>query len=313
MTVLTKLPAPEQAPSDPVLTIGNFDGVHKGHLALFHKVKERARVIEGTPLVITFEPHPLKVLRPEEAPPLITPLPQKLELIEKAGIQTILCLPFTHEFARMKAEEFVRRILVQDLGVREVVVGHDYRFGYGGKGDPEFLRNLARALGFRVHEVGPVHVNGRLVSSTSIRNLIRSGDLARAKELLGRDYQITGEVVRGKNRGGRLLGFPTANLSLVDELTPQNGVYAVKVLLEGATYNGVTNIGYNPTFGNGVFSVETHLLDFDGDLLGKTIRVVFIARLRDEVTFPDPDALSRQIAEDVGHARALLEAPPQNP
>ena len=292
---------------NPVLTIGNFDGVHKGHLALFDTVKAKAREIGGQSVVMTFDPPPLKIMRPGSGPPLITPLEQKLALIGRAGIDVIICLPFTREFAAIPAVDFVRDILVGRIGIREIVVGHDYTFGQGRQGDISLLHELGARLDFKVHVLEQVHVNGTAVSSTSIRNLVREGDLRGAKNLLGRDYQICGTVVRGKNRGGRLLGFPTANLDLVDELIPKTGVYAVTVLVDERVYEGVTNIGYNPTFHNAQFSVETHVLDFSEDLLGKTIRINFIERLRDERHFNTIGELSLQIGCDIRRARKLFE------
>ena len=291
---------------NPVLTIGNFDGVHKGHLILFDMVKERAKSIDGQSALMTFDPHPIKVMKPGNGPPLITLTRQKLELIEDANIDVIFCIPFTKEFASISASEFVQDILVDRIGVKEIVVGYDYTFGQGRKGDIRLLQEMGEALGFMVHVVEPVHVGDKLVSSTSIRKLVQDGNLSEAKQLLGRDYQILGTVVRGKNRGGRLLGFPTANLELIDELVPKVGVYAVKIVVGDQSFNGVTNIGYNPTFGKGPFSVETHILDFKEDLLGKSIRVKFVKRLRDERPFGSIKDLADQIGRDVLSARKLF-------
>jgi riboflavin kinase/FMN adenylyltransferase len=288
---------------NPVLTIGNFDGVHRGHLALFEQVKERAEELQGQSAVMTFEPHPIQVMKPTDGPRLITPTPQKLELIEKAGIEVLLCLRFTREFAAIAARDFVKNILVDRIGIKELVVGYDYTFGHNREGNISLLREMGDRLGFVVHLVGPVHVNHALVSSTSIRNLVQEGKLDEAKVLLGRDYQLQGKVVKGHNRGGRLLGFPTANLQVKDELLPRVGVYAVTVVIDGKVYNGVTNVGYNPTFGDTPLTVETHILDFSGDLLGKTIRVNFLKRLRDEKTFRSIEELSEQISKDIRQAK----------
>jgi riboflavin kinase/FMN adenylyltransferase len=291
---------------NPVLTIGNFDGVHKGHLVLFDRVKERAKAIEGQSVVMTFEPHPIKVMKPGNGPPLITPTRQKLDLISDAGIDLILCLPFTHQFASISAEEFVQRILVDRLGIKEIVVGYDYTFGFKRQGNIQVLKELGEKLGFRVHVVDPICLDDALVSSTSIRELVQDGNLSEAKKLLGRDYQICGTVVKGKNRGGRLLGFPTANLKLIDELIPKGGVYAVTAIINGNIHYGVTNIGYNPTFGDEALSVETHLLDFSGDIVGKTIRINFIKRLREEKTYGNVKELADQIALDIQEAKELF-------
>ncbi len=293
--------------NNPVLTIGNFDGVHEGHKALFRKVRERAEALNGQSAVMTFDPHPIRVMKPGNGPPMITPTEQKLELIGRAGIDVVFCLPFTREFAAVTAEDFVRRILIERIGIREIVVGYDYSFGAGRKGDIALLRKLGKEVGFEVHVLDPIAIDGMLVSSTSIRDLVRAGDLDRAARLLGRDYQICGRVISGHGRGGRLLGVPTANLEPVDELVPKEGVYAVLVRIDGRTHHGVTNIGNNPTFGDRDVSVETHLLDFSGDLVGKTIRIDFLERLRDEKAFGGFEELKEQIDRDIQRARGAFE------
>jgi riboflavin kinase / FMN adenylyltransferase len=289
--------------TNPVLTIGNFDGVHKGHLALFDKVKERAKAIGGQSVVMTFEPHPLKIMRPANGPRLITHTGQKLELIEKAGIDIIVCVSFDRDFASIPAREFIADILVEKIGIKEIVVGYDYTFGHNREGDINLLREMGNHLGFIVHLVGPIEIDHTLVSSTSIRRMIQEGRLAEAKVLLGRDFEVQGTVVKGHNRGGRLLGFPTANLNPHGELLPKRGVYAVKLLIDDVPYNGVTNVGYNPTFGDTGLTVETHVLDYSGNLVGKTVKVRFIERLRDEKTFNSLEELSDQITRDVAQAK----------
>ena len=307
MTVITDLEKLEKPLTNPVLTIGNFDGVHKGHLALFDKVKKLAHDIDGQSVVMTFEPHPIKVVKPGNGPPLITPVEQKLKLIADAGIDVILCLPFNKEFAGISANDFVNELLVKKIGVKEIVVGYDYNFGAGRQGNIDLLRKMGDELGFRVHVVEPIHLNSTLVSSTSIRNLVKEGNLAEAKRLLGRDYQITGIVKTGMGRGGKILGFPTANLTPVDELIPRKGVYAVKAYINEKEYDGVCNIGNNPTFGGTVLSIETHVLDFSGNIVGEKFTIKFILRLRDEVTFRSKDELAEQIERDVIKAREVLE------
>jgi riboflavin kinase / FMN adenylyltransferase len=256
---------------------------------------------------MTFDPHPIRVMKPENGPPLITPTTQKLELIGMTGIDVTLCLPFTREFAAVSAEDFVREILVHVLGISELVVGYDYSFGAGRKGDIALLKAMGEDLRFRVHVVEPITIGGLLVSSTSIRQLIREGDLAGAKRLLGRDYQINGTVVPGEGRGASLLGIPTANLNPVDELVPPEGVYAVLACVDDLTYRGVTNIGNNPTFGNSSLSIETHLLNFSGDLVGRSIRLHFLERLRGERAFKDIKDLADQIARDIKKAGPIFE------
>jgi riboflavin kinase/FMN adenylyltransferase len=306
MTIIYDLEELKEPLRNPVLTIGNFDGVHKGHLVLFDKVKACAKAIDGQSAVMTFEPHPIKVMKPGNGPPLITPIKQKLDLISNAGIDVIFCIPFTRQFASISAENFVQDILVVRLGIKEIVVGYDYTFGYKRLGNISLLQEMGNKLGFKVHVVDPIRLEDSLVSSTSIRELVREGNLSEAKKLLGRDYQICGTVVKGKNRGGRLLGFPTANLKLIDELIPKGGVYAVTAIINERTYYGVTNIGYNPTFGVEALSVETHLLDFSEDILGETIRLNFIKRLRDEKTYGSVEELADQIAKDVQEAKELF-------
>jgi riboflavin kinase/FMN adenylyltransferase len=291
---------------NPVVTIGNFDGVHWAHQAIFKKVIERAKDLNGTSVVITFEPHPIKVMSPDKARPLITLLEQKGELVINQGIDIFLLIKFTREFAAIPARDFVKDILVDKLGIKEVLVGYDYAFGHRREGNIKLLKEMGQQFNFEVHQVDPVYVGNRLVSSTSIRNLILDGKVSEAKQLLGRNYQIRGEVIRGKNRGGPLLGCPTANLRLLDELIPKEGVYIVTVDLDGKIYQGLTNIGYNPTFKDKTLSVETHILDLSADILGKKIKINFLSRLRDEKTFASVKELSKQISQDIRQARGLF-------
>jgi riboflavin kinase/FMN adenylyltransferase len=306
MQVILNLNEIKKPLTNPVLTIGNFDGVHKGHLALFDKVKERAKAIGGQSVVMTFEPHPLKIMRPADGPQLITHTGQKLELIEKAGIDVIVCVSFDREFAAIPARDFVNNILVEKIGIKEIVVGYDYTFGHNREGDINLLREIGKDFGFVVHLVGPIEIDHTLVSSTSIRRLVQEGRLEEARVLLGRDFEVQGTVVKGQNRGGRLLGFPTANLNPHGELLPKTGVYAVKLLIDDVFYEGVTNVGYNPTFGDTGLTVETHVLDYSGELMGKTIKVLFIKRLRDEKTFKTLEELSGQIAQDIARAKEVF-------
>ncbi len=306
MPVISNLEQIDPTLRNPVLTIGNFDGVHKGHLSLFDLAKKRAAAINGQSVVMTFDPHPIKVMKPGNGPPLITLTEQKLDLIADAGMDVVFCIPFTKQFASISARSFVQDILVDKIGIKEIVVGYDYTFGAGREGNIELLESMGKALDFKVHVVPPVYVENILVSSTSIRNLVQEGKLHEAKRLLGRDYQVEGTVIKGKNRGGRLLGYPTANLALIDELVPKRGVYVVKVLVADQIHDGLTNIGYNPTFGDGAFSVETHILNFQEDLLGKKIHIKFIERLRDEKTFASLEDLVAQIERDIALAIEIL-------
>jgi len=291
---------------DAVVTIGNFDGVHIGHQALFRQVIEKARSIGGTSVVMTFEPHPLRVLNGNKRFPLITLYEQKVELIGARGVDTLVCVPFTREFAAIPARTFVKDILCNVIGMTSVVVGADYSFGKKREGDISLLTEMGRTHGFEVIVSGWIEEGARRISSTEIRNLVRDGQLEEARELLGRHYQVRGTVIRGRDRGGRLLGYPTANLKLYDELCPKSGVYAVTVEYQEAAYEGVANIGYSPTFDNGEFSVEVHILDFGKDIYDRPIRVNFIRRLRGEKKFSGPEALAAQIKRDIETARELL-------
>ncbi len=291
---------------EPVLTIGNFDGVHLGHQEIFHRVIERARRTGGVAIVFTFEPHPIRVVRPGGGPPLITLYEQKVELIERYGIDVLICADFTPDFARIPAREFIRGLLVERIGMKEIMVGYDWAFGRNREGNIGLLIEMGAQLGFQACVLGPYSIEGIPISSTQVRQLVQEGGVVTAAKLLGRPYQVKGRVVRGRDRGGRLVGFPTANLKLVDELWPKKGVYAVTVEYAGQTYKGVANIGHNPTFGDNELSVETHLLDFSGDIYGQTIRLNIIERLRDEKRFPGPEDLHAQIAADIERSRTIL-------
>jgi riboflavin kinase/FMN adenylyltransferase len=289
-----------------VVTIGNFDGVHIGHQALFRQVIEKARSTGGTSVVMTFEPHPIRVLNCHKHFPLITLYEQKVELIGATGIDILVCVPFTLEFAKIPARAFVKDILCDLIGMTSVVVGEDYSFGKKREGDISLLKEMGKAHGFEVIVSGWIELGARRISSTEIRNLVRDGQVDEAGKLLGRYYQVRGTVVRGRDRGGRLLGYPTANLKLSDELCPKGGVYAVTVEYQGITFDGAANIGYSPTFDNGEFSVEVHILDFHEDIYDQPIRVNFVQRLRGERKFAGPEALAAQIKLDVETARKLL-------
>ncbi len=295
-----------------VVTIGNFDGVHKGHQALLATVIKKAQAISGTSVALTFEPHPMKVLQNNTPPANITPYELKMELLAQTKIDVTVCIPFTKEFANLTAEEFVQDILVQRLGMKAVVVGRDYAFGRNRAGDIDFLKAAGARLGFEVIIIDWELWSGATalerISSTQIRETVMAGDMEKARDLLGRDYQICGDVVTGRNRGAKLLGFPTANLHLNDELCPKSGVYAVTVQCSTGLYQGVANIGYSPTFEDHVFTVEVHILDFNQNIYNEKIRVNFISRLRDEKKFEGIAQLSEQIKRDIAKARILLDS-----
>lgn len=288
------------------VTIGNFDGVHVGHQRLLGRVRDRALQLGLPSVVITFEPHPLRFFTGRKTPPFITLPEQKTELITQLGIDHLLCLEFNAALAAMPPEEFVRRILVEGLHVRELIIGYDYAFGKGRSGNYALLGRLGQELGFEVEQLEPVLMDQTIVSSTRIRDLVEAGDVWAARPLLGRFYRVSGTVVHGQNRGGRLLGFPTANMHLNDELFPKTGVYCCWAEVDGDVHPAVANIGYNPTFGNEVLSVEVHILDLHADLYGKPMHVHFVQRLRGEKKFSGLDELKAQIAKDVALGRIVL-------
>ncbi|MGC8764150.1 MAG: bifunctional riboflavin kinase/FAD synthetase [Acidobacteriota bacterium] len=288
-----------------ILTIGNFDGLHRGHKRILRKVISRAREEGGTSVVVTFEPHPLKVLYPERAPQLIQTLSQKRDILAHLGIQVLLEVPFTAEFGRLPADAFVR-LLCERLAPQEIYIGDDFRFGFQRAGDITFLKSLASELGYEAHAFAKLKVDGVEVSSSTIRRLLLEGEMERAVRLLGRPYIIEGVVAHGDGRG-KELGYPTANLSIENELIPARGVYVVAVddgdpLLRPA----VANLGVRPTFGEGEVTVEVHILEGGGDLYGRRIRCLFFQFLRPERKFPSPGALKAQIAEDVERAKAYF-------
>jgi riboflavin kinase/FMN adenylyltransferase len=288
------------------VTIGNFDGVHLGHQILFSEVVSRAYGHKGTSVVVTFDPHPLKVLRPDSIR-LISTTEQKIELIEKAGIDVLVVIPFDRTFAATSAASFVEEILLGTIGVQELVVGYDYAFGRGRQGNIEFLKEKGREHGFPVTVVEAHYENGILASSTRIRELVAEGRMDEVRLLLGRYYQIRGEVQRGKQRGGRVVGFPTANLRISEEdLCPRRGVYVTQVIYDGRCYGGVANIGYNPTFGENRLVAETHIFDFHDDIYGRAIKINLLRHLRGEKKFSGPGELAEQIRRDIQVARDVL-------
>jgi riboflavin kinase / FMN adenylyltransferase len=288
------------------VTIGNFDGVHLGHQRLFDVVEQRAYHSRGTSIAITFDPHPLQVLRPGGIK-LISTCQQKIELIEMSGIDVLIIIPFDKEFAATPAVQFVDHILIQRIGVKQLFVGYDYAFGKGRTGDIPFLRQLGEEKGFSVTVIDAYYEDGVLISSTKVRELVAAGRMLETKKLLGRYYQIRGIVQRGKQRGGREIGFPTANLHVDEEdLIPKYGVYVCQVICGGKCYGGVINIGFNPTFSENKLIAETHIFDFNQDIYGKPITVNLLQFLRDERKFSGIQELAAQIARDVVQAKQVL-------
>ncbi len=291
-----------------VITIGNFDGVHRGHQKIFEFVKRKAKLINGKSVVVTFHPHPIKVLFKEHPLKLITTTEDKLKLIEKCGIDITVLIPFTPTFAQIEAEDFVRDILIQKFNAKWVIVGYDYKFGKGRKGDRDLLKTLGNLYGFKVKVLKAYKRKGKILSSTAVRNALKEGNVREANLFLGRAYHIDGEVTKGFGRGSSLLGYPTANILPIQEIIPKEGVYAVKVTIKhlSKTFRGVANIGKNPTFNNESLSYEVHILDFNENLLGKSIRIHFIARIRDEKKFSSPEELKQSIAMDIKEAKKVF-------
>lgn len=283
---------------NPVVTLGNFDGIHLGHRRIFDKVKQEAAKIQGESVVITFEPHPLKILSPEQCPPLLTPFKKKMMLIEKTGVDKVLCIEFTKAFSETTPYEFVKSVLLERVGTKKIIVGYNYRFGRGKSGNVESLKEICASFGIGVEVADALIEMGLAVSSSKIRELIKQGEVEKASALLGRDYPVIGKVIEG-TRKGHDLGFPTANLDMTEELYPKPGVYAVRVKWKGHCLNGLANIGFNPTFHASTLSLEVHLLDFNQDIYGDEIQVYFVKRIRDEIRFSSVRELVLQIQKDI--------------
>lgn len=291
----------------PVLALGNFDGLHRGHQKIIERVRRSAADRNGASLVLTFDPHPPRVVRPDKAPPLLMTMPQKLDALSRAGLTGTAVVRFTEAFSKWSPDAFVRQVLVEWLRVSEVWVGADFLFGHERAGTFSVLRALGQQYGFRAEKIDPVRYKEFVVSSTRIRRLVAEGRVDEAGALLGHHYAIGGTVVHGAERG-RLLGFPTANLSTDNELVPPTGVYATAAEIGGTRWPAVTNIGVRPTFESaGAVTIETHVLGLDADVYGAPLSLSFIQRLRDERRFPDVDALKEQIQADVRRARRLFD------
>jgi len=289
----------------PVLALGNFDGLHRGHLKIVERVKRGALERGGSAMAMTFDPHPPRVVRPDKAPPLLMTKAQRLEALHRAGIQCVAVVRFTHELSRWDPETFVRQALVEWLRVAEVWVGANFLFGRDRSGNYSTLRALGQRFGFRAEKIDPVRYKEFVVSSTRIRRLVSEGRMDEAGGLLGHPYFIDGCVVAGRGKG-REIGFPTANLRTDNELVPPDGVYATTASIDGVVRASLTNIGVRPTFGESARTIETHVLNFDEELYGRTVRLAFVQRLRDERRFADVDALRAQIEADQRRAERLF-------
>jgi riboflavin kinase/FMN adenylyltransferase len=297
MRVISNLPELGAPLVPSVVTIGNFDGVHLAHQTLLRRVVEVARAQGARATAITFEPHPIKILAPDHAPKLLTPLRRKVELIAATGIDLLLVLPFTRELARQSPLEFVRRVLVNPLHASSVHVGPNFRFGYRQSGDTEILEELGNQEDFRVEVLPLLNVRGDRVSSTRIRELLAEGQVHKANRLLGRPFSSRGPIVAGLGVGHKHT-VPTLNLAPIEEQLPKVGVYVTHTLLAGVPHDSVTNVGFKPTFGDHRLTVETFLLDFSGQIAEVDMEIEFLYRLRDEMKFQNPAILKVQIQED---------------
>jgi riboflavin kinase/FMN adenylyltransferase len=288
-----------------VITIGNFDGVHLGHQEIFRRVKRKARSKNGKAVVFTFEPHPLKLLRPEKCPPLITPYAKRIRLIQHFGMNAVVVAKFTREFAALSPEAFFD-ILRDIFNVKAIYIGYDFSFGRDRKGSVEKLKSFGKRNSVEIEVVEPIMLHGMPVSSTKIRHLVAEGDMPSAQEFLGRYFFLSGNVVKGHKRGQRF-GYPTANIETGHELFPPRGVYATFLYFQGKRYRAATNLGVNPTFNNGAMSIESYILDFEGSLYGEEVSVSFVQKIRDELCFSTVDALVHQIKEDVKKVEEILK------
>ncbi len=290
-----------------IVTVGTFDGVHRGHWAVFQEICRRAKAQAGRSVLVTFHPHPLRIVRPELAPALLTTPSEKREILAESGLNYAVFLPFTKELQGLSPQEFVEGVLLAKLGMDELVIGYDHGFGRGRSGDVDLLRILGRQRGFAVDVVDPVRVGEAPVSSSAIRKALKAGDVVLAQKGLGRPYGLHGVVVRGEGRG-RGLGFPTANLQVPDsdKLIPPPGIYAVWGVLRSGTFMGALHIGPRPTFQGSPPSVELFLLDFERDIYGEELRVDFVEFLRPIEAFESAAALILQMELDVARAREVL-------
>jgi riboflavin kinase/FMN adenylyltransferase len=306
MQVLYFPDAPRPQWPHPVVALGNFDGLHRGHQKLIDEVRRRARERAGTSAAMIFEPHPPRVLRADKAPPLLMTIDQKLEAFERAGLDAVAIVRFTPELSRWEPELFVETVIIDWLRAAEVWVGANFLFGRDRAGTFTLLRTIGEDRGFRVEKIDPVRYKDFVVSSTRVRHLVAEGRVDEAGSLLGHHYFVDGEVVRGDARG-RELGFPTANLRTDNELRPADGIYASIAFVGDTCHPAVTSVGVRPTIGDGQPTIEAHLLDGEHDLYGATIRLAFVKWIRGQERFDDLTALRDQIGRDAAEARRLFE------
>ena len=306
MKIIRGLEVLSKSYPNTILTIGNFDGVHLGHQKILSEVTKKAKEVKGTSMAITFEPHPMKVLAPEKEIRILTTFEEKAKLIEEMGIKVLLCINFNKEFANLLPDHFIEDVLVKKIKAEEIIVGTKYAFGKNKKGTIDLLRRRGKKFGFKVKVIRNARIHGDIVSSSKIRSLLLKGDARETSTFLGRAYSIEGCVIKGEGRGRSLLNIPTANITTPVEIAPKEGVYAVRAGFNNSIFEGVANIGRNPTFGNSDISYEVHLFNFSGNILGKNIRIYFIDRIRSEKFFPAPSSLEAQIRNDIEHAKEIL-------
>jgi riboflavin kinase/FMN adenylyltransferase len=309
MEILRSISELSQLPGPLFLAIGVFDGVHRGHQAVISTSARHAYSAKGTSIVVTFDPHPAKVLRPRDAPHLLTATQHKIALIRALGVSHLLIIEFNREFAATSPEDFVQQLVKHSKPLREICVGHEWSFGKDRRGNLDLIKKLGARFDFNVVGIPPVTIQGAVVSSTAIRQAVEAGSLTNAAEMLGREYTILGAVTRG-DQLGKKIGFPTANLSAHSEQFPPNGVYLAEAWFDGVLYHGVVNLGYRPTVTGGKSQrlLEIHLLDFERDIYGKDLEVRFVHYLRPERKFDSVEALARQIDVDIRQARELCPA-----
>ncbi|MEQ9619132.1 MAG: bifunctional riboflavin kinase/FAD synthetase [Deltaproteobacteria bacterium] len=296
-------------PEEPIddhtsATIGNFDGVHVGHKKIIKSIKDIAGKKGLSTCVITFHPHPQKVLQNIDVP-LLVPIRERLKLLEKESVDYTACYTFTKDVSKIPAKDFITDILVGKLNVKHLIVGPDFSFGNKREGNAELLQKLGKENGFETEVIGPVLIDNEIVSSTAIRNLLLNGDTRKAAKFLGYDFYIEGQVKEGEKRG-RKIGFPTTNLETDWDILPKTGVYATHAFIDNKKFDSITNVGFRPTFGENKLLIETHIFNFNSDIYGKRIKVEFVERIRDEERFESVDALVAQIKRDVERVKAAL-------
>ncbi len=306
MRVIRGVPDKRLGLKNAIVTIGNFDGIHVGHQEIFNELVETSRSVGGTSVVISFNPHPLKILFPEKCPSLINTFREKAELLSRMDIDCLVCIRFTKAFSEIDPLSFIKDVLLDKIGMNKLLVGYDFGFGKGREGSIDFIRESSGDLGYEMKVIDPLKLGDVTVSSTLVRKLIREGKVARAKTYLGRPFSIRGRVVHGDARG-RELNFPTANISAFNKMVPPNGVYLAECLVDGVKYPSLVNIGRRPTFGNDKRLIETYLLDFDKDIYGRFIRVFFLRHLRDEMKFDGAEELKAKMTEDLQEAKTFFK------